>query len=43
MVDLWDKDVEKKFFTESMGFATPEQLFYVTNNDKYVAYWPKGA
>ncbi|MCZ7400191.1 MAG: hypothetical protein O8C62_11060 [Candidatus Methanoperedens sp.] len=42
MVDLWDKDVEKRFFTESMGFATPEQLFYVTDNDKYVAYWPKG-
>lgn len=42
MVYLWDKDVEKKFFTESMGFATPEQLFYVTDNDKYVAYWPKG-
>ncbi len=41
MIDLWDKDVEKKFFTESMGFATPEQLFYVTNNDKYLAYWPK--
>lgn len=42
MVDLWDKDFEKKFFIESMGFATPEQLFYVTNSDKYVAYWPKG-
>ncbi len=41
MVDLWDKDFEKKFFIESMGFATPEQLFYVTDNDKYVAYWPK--
>lgn len=41
MVDLWDKDVEKKFFTESMGFATPEQLFYVTDNGEYVAYWPK--
>jgi len=30
MENLWNKDVEKKFFTESVEFATPEQLFYVT-------------
>lgn len=42
MENLWDKDVEKKFFNESVEFATPEQLFYVTDNDKYLAYWPKG-
>lgn len=42
MVDLWNKDVEKKFFKESIEFATPEQLFYVTDNDRYLAYWPKG-
>ncbi len=41
MVDLWNKDVEKNFFQESVEFATPEQLFYVTDSGKYVAYWPK--
>lgn len=24
-----------------MEFATPEQLFYITKNKKYLAYWPK--
>lgn len=41
MENLWNKDVEKKFFNESVEFATPEQLFYVTDSGKYVAYWPK--
>jgi hypothetical protein len=41
-VQLWDKDVERKFFEESLKIATPEQLFYVTENNEYVAYWPKG-
>lgn len=39
---LWNKDDEKRFFTESMSFATPEQLFYVTKDKKYLAYWVKG-
>lgn len=39
---LWNKDVESKFFTESVKFATPEQLFYVTDKNRYLAYWPKG-
>ncbi|RKL62702.1 hypothetical protein DXT63_10395 [Thermoanaerobacteraceae bacterium SP2] len=42
MVQLWGKDVERKFFEESLKIATPEQLFYVTENNEYVAYWPKG-
>lgn len=42
MENLWNKDVEKKFFNESIEFATPEQLFYVTNDNRYMAYWPKG-
>ncbi|MBU4077150.1 MAG: hypothetical protein KKI06_10675 [Euryarchaeota archaeon] len=42
MVNLWNKDVEKKFFNESLAFATPEQLFYVTDDNRYLAYWPKG-
>jgi len=31
MNKLWDKDCEKDFFLKSMEFATPEQLFYVTD------------
>lgn len=42
MENLWNKDVEKKFFHESLAFATPEQLFYVTDDNRYLAYWPKG-
>jgi hypothetical protein len=30
------------FFTRSLGLATPEQLFYLTNTGKYFAYWAKG-
>jgi hypothetical protein len=39
---LWNQEVEKKFFMESMAFATPEQLFYITDSNRYLAYWPKG-
>ncbi len=28
MEKLWNKEVERKFFSESLHFATPEQLFY---------------
>lgn len=41
-MELWNKEVEKKFFIESVKFATPEQLFYVTDKNRYLAYWPKG-
>ncbi|HHW02413.1 MAG TPA: hypothetical protein GXX35_06340 [Thermoanaerobacterales bacterium] len=41
-MQLWNKEVERKFFEESLRIATPEQLFYVTENNEYVAYWPKG-
>lgn len=40
--DLWNKKTEIRFFTESRSFATPEQLFYVTDDQKYLSYWPKG-
>ncbi len=30
-MELWNKEVEKKFFAESVKFATPEQLFYITD------------
>ncbi len=39
---LWNKDEEFKFFAKSLGVASPEQLFYVTNDGRYLAYWPKG-
>lgn len=42
MLNLWDKTTEKRFFEESISFATTEQLFYVTNDGRYLAYWPKG-
>jgi len=42
MMMLWNKDVERKFFNESSKFATPEQLFYVSDKSSYIAYWPKG-
>lgn len=42
MKKLWNESREKEFFLESMNFATPEQLFYITDNKKYLAYWPKG-
>ena len=41
MEKLWNKEVEQRFFNEAQKFATPEQLFYVTDSGKYVAYWPK--
>ena len=41
MEKLWNKGFEEIFFTKSLEFATPEQLFYITNNKQYVAYWPK--
>jgi len=41
MFTFWNKDREKDFFIKSLEFATPEQLFYITKNKKYLAYWPK--
>ena len=42
MQNLWDQEVEESFFEKAMrGFASPEQLFYLTDDNKFVAYWPK--
>ena len=41
MSKLWSKNTEMEFFISSRKFATPEQLFYVSNDKKYYAYWPK--
>ena len=42
MDKLWNKEVEKRFFSEAIKFCSPEQLFYTTDDNKYLAYWPKG-
>jgi hypothetical protein len=40
-MDLWDINIEKKFFTDALGrFATPEKLFYSLKSGKF-AYVPK--
>lgn len=41
MSELWTKEKEIDFFTNSRKFATPEQLFYVSDDNRYYAYWPK--
>lgn len=38
---LWNKQQEKLFFINSKSFASPEQLFYRTDDGRYLAYWPK--
>lgn len=38
---MWSKNAEVSFFRECEKFASPEQLFYLTDEDKYLAYWPK--
>lgn len=39
---LWNKNQEKLFFEKSRNFASHTQLFYRTDDARYVAYWPKG-
>lgn len=39
---LWSKYQEKLFFDKSKNFATHQQLFYRTDDGRYVTYWPKG-
>ena len=38
---MWSKNSEISFFKECENFASPEQLFYLTEDNKYLAYWPK--
>lgn len=43
MLDLWNPAVERSFFEKALrDFASPEQLFYLTQDNRYLAYWPKG-
>ena len=39
---LWSRKQEKIFFEKSRNFASYDQLFYRTSDERYVAYWPKG-
>ena len=42
MKDLWDKKDEANFFSKSLfSGVTPDQLFYLTNDKRYLAYWPR--
>lgn len=41
MKKLWDKNQEIRFFTEARKFASLEQLFYVSDEGRRYAYWPK--
>ncbi len=41
MSELWNKNVEKQFFENAFNFASPEQLFYITDDNEYLAYLPK--
>ena len=42
MTELWSKAKEREFFFEALkNFAEPEQLFYVGDDNRYYAYWPK--
>ena len=42
MLNLWNQEVEHSFFQKAInGFASPEQLFYVTDDDRFLAYWPR--
>jgi len=42
MPELWTKEKEIEFFRQALkNFAEPEQLFYISDNGKYYAYWPK--
>lgn len=41
MSEPWSKQKEIEFFQSCRTFASPEQLFYLSNDNRYYAYWPK--
>ena len=41
ITNLWNKEEERKFFTKTLEIASPEQLFYLTKDGRYVFYWPR--
>ena len=38
---LWSKDLEVKFFMETLQSSSARQLFYLGDDNRYYAYWPK--
>ena len=40
-MNLWNKSQEISFFKNCRNFASPEQLFNETGDNRYLAYWPK--
>lgn len=40
--NLWNQKTEQDFFKKALQLTTKEQLFYKTDTNKFVAYWPKG-
>lgn len=41
VVKLWSKTEEYEFFKKTLQIANPDQLFYITGDGRYLAYWPK--
>ena len=41
MPSLWSKDKEVEFFTDTLESSSAEQLFYMGDDNRYYAYWPK--
>jgi len=42
MYQLWSKQKEIEFFKQALkNFAEPEKLFYISDDGRYYAYWPK--
>jgi hypothetical protein len=41
MNKLWYKETEKEFFRKSLELSSPEKIFYVDNEERFLAYWPK--
>ena len=41
MPSLWSKDKEVEFFAETLKSSTAEKLFYIGDDSRYYAYWPK--
>ena len=40
-MNLWNKNQEKLFFTESLKLAKANHLFYLDEDGRHLAYWPK--
>ncbi|RAP49527.1 MAG: hypothetical protein BZ138_07555 [Methanosphaera sp. rholeuAM270] len=37
---MWSKSTELLFFNESLKKVSKEQLFYITEDNQYLSYWP---